>query len=166
MKTLLTLPILISTAFAAIDTNSATPADAAPTVEQRDFFEKKIRPVLADKCYQCHSEKSEKVKGGLLLDTREGTRRGGDNGPAVVPGKLDDSLLIEAIHFTNKDFAMPPEKSGGKLPDAVIHDFEAWVKMGAPDPRDGAAKVVKKYDTEEAKKWWAFQPVQKPAAPD
>jgi hypothetical protein len=128
-----------------------------PTAEQLDFFEKKIRPVLADKCYKCHSEKSDKVKGGLVLDTREGTRRGGDSGPAVVPGSLNDSILIEAIRYSNKDFAMPPEKSGGKLPAAVIADFETWVKMGAPDPRDGAAKVLKKYGKEDAKHWWAFQ---------
>ena len=162
IRHLLLLPFLA----AAAASGENAPAGANATPEQLDFFEKKIRPVLADKCYKCHSEKSEKVKGGLLLDTREGIRRGGDNGPAVVPGKLDDSLLIEAIHYTNKDFAMPPEKSGGKLSEAVIQDFETWVKMGAPDPRDGASKVVKKYDTEEAKKWWAFKPVQKPAVPE
>src|SRR4051794_33032437 len=95
----------------------AAPADPAPiTAEQRDFFEKKIRPVLADKCYKCHAENSEKIKGGLTLDTREGARRGGDSGPAVVPGDLKESLLIEAVHYDNKDFAMPPKKSGGKLP--------------------------------------------------
>ncbi len=140
-------------------------AEAKPTAEQLDFFEKKIRPVLTDKCYKCHSEKSEKIKGGLVLDTREGIRRGGDNGPAVVPANLDDSLLIQAVRYASKDFSMPPEKSGGKLPDAVIHDFEAWVKMGAPDPREGAAKVVKKIDTEEARKWWSFQPPKKSDAP-
>ncbi len=138
---------------------------AAPTSEQLDFFEKKIRPVLSEKCYKCHSEKAEKVRGGLLLDTREGIRRGGDNGPAVAPGDLKESLLLDAIHYTNKDFAMPPEKEGGKLPEAVIADLEKWVKMGAPDPRDGAAKLAKKYDTSEAKNWWAFQPLLKPIAP-
>ena len=144
---------------------ASTPVAESISAEQRDFFEKKIRPVLADKCYQCHAQDSDKLKGGLTLDTREGIRRGGDNGAAVVPGNVKDSLLIEAIHYTNKDFAMPPEKKGGKLPDAVIADFEKWVQMGAPDPRDGAAKVVKKYDTEEAKKWWSFQPVKEPDAP-
>src|SRR3954447_19997749 len=99
-----------------------------------DFFEKKIRPVLMDKCYKCHSADAEKIKGGLLLDTRDGIRRGGDDGPAVVPGKLEESLLIDAIRYQHKDTAMPPAKSGGKLPDAVIHDFEKWVQMGAPDP--------------------------------
>jgi hypothetical protein len=140
-------------------------AEAKPTAEQIDFFEKKIRPVLSEKCYKCHSEKAAKVKGGLVLDTRPGARRGGDSGPAVVPGSLDDSILIEAIRYTNKDFAMPPEKSGGKLPDAVIKDFEAWVKMGAPDPRDGASAVAKKYSKEDAKNWWAFQAPKAQAVP-
>ena len=133
--------------------------------DQIDFFEKKIRPVLSEKCYKCHSETSEKIKGGLTLDTREGMRRGGDNGAAVVPGSLKDSLLIDAIHYTNKDFSMPPQKSGGKLPEAVIQDFEKWVQMGAPDPRNGAAKLVKKYDTEKAKAWWSFQPPAKAPVP-
>ena len=136
------------------------------SAEQIAFFEKKIRPVLTEKCYKCHSEKSEKVKGGLFLDTREGTRRGGDSGAAVVPGDLKESLLIEAVRYGTKDLAMPPEKNGGKLSDAVIQDLETWVKMGAPDPRDGASKIIKKYDTEQAKKWWSFQPVQKPVIPE
>ena len=153
-----------ATALIAIEDAPKPASDSIPA-EQRDFFEKKIRPVLADKCYKCHAQHSEKIKGGLTLDTREGIRRGGDNGPAVSPGNLKDSLLIEALHHTNKDFAMPPEKAGGKLPDAVIADFEKWVQMGAPDPRDGTAKVVEKYDVEEARKWWSFHPVKKPAAP-
>ncbi len=143
------------------------PAGVWAALEQADgldFFEKKIRPVLTDKCYKCHSADAEKIKGGLLLDTRDGIRRGGDDGPAVVPGHLKESLLIEAIRYQHKDTAMPPEKSGGKLPDAVIHDFEKWVQMGAPDPREGAKKVaVKKEAYEEAKKWWAWQPPQKSA---
>ena len=145
--------------------NAAAAADTPLTAEQVDFFEKKIRPVLADKCYKCHSETATKIKGGLVLDTREGIRRGGDSGPAVVPGEVKESILAQAIHYTNKDFAMPPEKEGGKLPEAVIKDFETWIKMGAPDPRDGAAKVVQKADAEAGKKWWAFHPVQKPAVP-
>lgn len=141
----------------------AAPDATKPNADQLAFFEKKIRPVLADKCYKCHSEKSDKIKGGLVLDTREGIRRGGDSGPAVVPGKLDDSLLIEAIRYQNKDFAMPPEKSGGKLAEAVIKDFEAWVQMGAPDPRDGGASIVKKPDARNAADWWAFKAPVRPA---
>ena len=149
---------------------TATPQPATtnpqPAAEGVAFFEKNIRPVLADKCYQCHSADAEKIKGGLVLDTREGIRRGGDNGAAVVPGNLKASLLIDAIRYENKDVAMPPKKAGGKLPDEVIKDFEKWVQMGAPDPRDGAAKVVTKQDAwAAAKDWWAWQPPKKSPAP-
>src|SRR5262245_14571324 len=85
-----------------------------------EFFEKNIRPVLAEKCYKCHSASAEKVKGGLQLDTREGIREGGDNGPAVAPGDPEGSLLLTAIRYADKDMQMPPPKSGGKLPDATI----------------------------------------------
>src|SRR3954462_11885876 len=98
--------------------------DKPLTADQVSFFEKNIRPVLVSKCYDCHSSKSEKVKGNLLLDTREGIRQGGDSGHAVVPGNLDESLLIAAIRYTDKDTQMPPNKSGGKLPDDVIANFE------------------------------------------
>src|SRR5579863_6538948 len=118
---------------------TALPALAAPkkaiTPEQVDFFEKKIRPVLVDKCYDCHSEEAGKNKGELVLDSRDGIRAGGERGPAIVPGNLDDSILIRAIRQEGQ-LHMPPEKKGGKLPDEVIADFETWVKMGAPDPRD------------------------------
>lgn len=140
---------------------------AQPTPDQLAFFEKNIRPVLADKCYKCHSAQSEKVKGGLMLDTREGIRMGGDNGHAVVPGNLKESLLVAALHWKDKDLRMPPEKDGGKLPDNVIADFEKWIMMGAPDPRDGEAKVVKKVlDPKQAKETlWAFQTPKAPAVP-
>ncbi len=133
---------------------------AEPKADQAglDFFEKKIRPVLAEKCYKCHSADAEKIKGGLVLDTREGIRRGGDSGPAVVPGKLEESLLIDAVRYASADTAMPPKKAGGKLSDEVIKDFEKWVAMGAPDPRDGAAKLTRKQDAvEAAKDWWAWK---------
>src|SRR4051812_39781861 len=98
---LLALP-LASVAAASSGSENAT-ADGV------EFFEKKIRPVLVEKCYKCHSADAEKIKGGLVLDTREGMRLGGDSGAAVVPGKLDESLLIAAIRYTNKDTAMPPQ---------------------------------------------------------
>src|SRR5256885_1668586 len=106
-----------------------------------EFFEKKIRPVLVEHCYKCHSASSEKLKGELLLDTKEGMLKGGESGkPAVVPGEADKSLLIVAIRYTDKDegdhdaLLMPPPKGKEpkKLPDDVIKDFEKWVKMGAP----------------------------------
>jgi uncharacterized protein DUF1549/uncharacterized protein DUF1553/cytochrome c len=140
--------------------------EATASAEQIAFFEKKIRPVLAERCYKCHAEDAEKIKGGFVLDTREGMRRGGDSGPGVVPGDLVKSLVIESLHYGNKDMQMPPEKSGGKLPDLVIADFEQWVRMGAPDPREGKASVVKsEWDTEKAKNHWAYQPVKQTPAP-
>ncbi|MBT3637689.1 MAG: DUF1549 domain-containing protein [Opitutae bacterium] len=121
-----------------------------------EFFEKKVRPTLAKYCYECHSAKSEKVKGGLLLDTKLGIRKGGDTGPAMVPGDLKESLLIESIHWKNEDLQMPPKK---KLPSAVIKALESWVKMGAPDPRTGQTVVKDEIDIEAGKKFWAFQPL-------
>ena len=124
--------------------------------DQLAFFEKKIRPVLVTKCYQCHSAESEKVKGGLLLDTRDGIRTGGATGHGITPRDLKDSLVIRAIRGDIKDGLMPPKE---KLPADVIADFEKWVLMGAPDPREGLAKLAtKKPDLAEAKKFWSFQP--------
>ena len=157
--------------FAALDPDKPALSPEISDTTGVDFFEKKIRPVLADKCYKCHSADAEKVKGGLLLDSREGMRRGGDSGPAVVPGNLKESLLIEAIHYGNKDFAMPPKKSGGKLGDEIIKDFEKWIAMGAPDPREekkagaSAKTAAKTYDYEKAKEWWAWKPPVKPSVP-
>lgn len=143
----------------------AATSAAAITPEQSAFFEAKIRPVLAEKCYACHSAEADNIKGELLLDTRDGTRKGGENGPAVVPGDLNKSLLISAMRWHDADTGMPPKNKGGKLPDSVIADFEAWVAMGAPDPREGAAAVVKTYDAFAAKSWWAYQPLTQPAVP-
>jgi hypothetical protein len=125
------------------------------------FFEQKIRPVLVKYCYSCHSAEAKKVKGGLLLDTRLGLLKGGESGPTVVPGKPTDSLLLKALR--HDEVAMPPNE---KLADAVIADFEQWIKIGAPDPREGGATVAKPLtvDIEKGRKFWAFQPL-KPTAP-
>jgi cytochrome c553 len=134
----------------------------APTAEQLAFFEKKVRPVLVENCYKCHSEKAEKLRGGLALDTRAGTRTGGDSGPAVVAGSPERSLLVKAIRSTDQATAMPPK---GKLPDHVVADLEAWVKMGAPDPRDGAKVVRQEIDVVKGREFWSFQAPKKTAAP-
>ena len=132
----------------------------APAVraEEHAFFESKVRPVLVEHCYECHSGVNS--KGGLLLDTRRGWEKGGDSGPAIVPGKPEESLLIEAVRYHDEDFAMPPKKKGGKLPDAVIADLVEWVKRGAPDPRVAEAKIAGMSES-EARSWWAFQPLPK-----
>jgi hypothetical protein len=134
-----------------------------PTAEQLAFFEKKIRPVLVDHCQKCHSADAEKVKAELYLDTREGVRKGGESGASIVPGNPDRSLLIKAMRHKDESIAMPPKQ---KLPDNVIADFEAWVKMGAPDPRTGGKIAKHEIDIEKGKQFWAFQAPKKPAIPD
>ena len=98
-----------------------------------EFFESQIRPLLADKCYQCHSRQSKKVKGGLLLDSPEALLKGGDSGPIVVPGDLDNSLLIKAVRYKDEDLRMPPD--GKRLTEAQVAELETWVKMGSPMPQ-------------------------------
>ncbi|MGC3970739.1 MAG: DUF1553 domain-containing protein [Pirellulales bacterium] len=135
------------------------PADAKGI----EFFEAKIRPVLVEKCYSCHSAESKALRGGLLVDTRQGLLDGGDSGPAMEPGKPDDSLLIQALKF--EGFEMPPS---GKLSEQVIADFEHWVKIGAPDPRvaaPNAAAAKKGIDIEAGRKFWSFAPIADPQPP-
>lgn len=136
-------------------------SEELPTT-QLDHFEKKIRPVLVQHCYRCHSENAKRVKGGLLLDSKDGTRKGGDSGPSVVPGQPQKSLLLKALRY--QEFEMPPSK---KLPQRIIDDFRVWIEQGAVDPRiDKVVQTAKsKIDIEAGKKFWAFQPPQKQELP-
>ncbi|WP_020466700.1 DUF1549 domain-containing protein [Singulisphaera acidiphila] len=134
------------------------------TPQQLAFFETKIRPALVTYCYECHASTAKKIKGGLVLDTREGIRRGGDSGPAVAVDQGDESLLLHAIRYKDDDLRMPPKK---KVPDEVIHDFERWIEMGAPDPRDGKSSVAaKEIDVEAGRRFWAFQSPKKTETPE
>ncbi len=132
-------------------------AERPVTPQEARFFETKIRPVLMTRCAECHASTAKKVKGGLLVDSREALRNGGDTGPAIVPGNLESSLLITAIGYHDDSLRMPPKS---KLPDAVIADFEQWVKMGAPDPRGaaGSSEASTNADIEKGRQFWAFQP--------
>jgi hypothetical protein len=128
------------------------------------FFERRIRPILVEHCYECHSSKS---KGGLRLDGKSRMLRGGDSGRAVVPGKPEDSLLVESIRYSADSFQMPPK---GKLPESVIRNFSQWIKIGAPWPDDGkeepAIEGEKDFEiTAEDRAFWSFQPVTKTAPP-
>ena len=140
-------------------------AEAKLTAPETEFFENKIRPLLSENCYKCHSKDSEKIKGGLLLDSRDGVLKGGNTGPALVPGRPEKSLIIQAVHYKDKDLQMPPNDR--KLSDAQIADLEAWVKMGAPDPRVAGAEEPHRYgvDLAKAKKHWSYQPIVQPAVP-
>ncbi|HYE99806.1 MAG TPA: DUF1549 domain-containing protein, partial [Planctomycetota bacterium] len=133
---------------------------SAPDAEGIEFFEKKIRPVLVDACYSCHSPQAKSLKGGLRLDTRDTVLKGGDSGPSIVPGDPDKSLLIKAIRGADENLAMPPKK---RLPKEVVADFEAWVRRGAPDPRHG--DPVAAADAAKVKGHWAFRPPVEPTIP-
>jgi hypothetical protein len=122
-----------------------------------EFFESKIRPVLAQKCHECHAADAKKVKGGLLVDTRDDLRKGGDTGPAIVPGKPESSLLIKAISYSDPDLQMPPKD---RLPESVVKDFETWIRMGAPDPRvPGSGNVASDAMQKRARELWSLKPV-------
>ncbi len=144
-------------------------ADPAKPLDQAgiDFFEKRIRPVLTESCAGCHSadaEKNKKLKGNLFLDTRDGVLKGGDSGPAIVPGKPSESLLLKTLHYAD-ELKMPPK---GKLTDAAIKDFEKWIAMGAPDPRTATAVVPRRQvgmTIEEGRKFWAYQLPKRPQVP-
>jgi hypothetical protein len=133
---------------------------AEPDANGIELFESKIRPVLVKNCYECHSAKSTKLRGGLLLDNRADLLKGGDSGPAVVPGKPSESLLLKSLYHNSK-LKMPPKNP---LPASVVADFEKWIALGAPDPRAGAAGY-KRLSLEEAKNFWSFTPVTAPATP-
>ena len=177
MKTRNRFPVTVAALAALAAFGMAVNAAAAPAKpkklsrEHRSFFEKKIRAVLLERCYECHStEPDAKIKAGLSVETREDLIKGGDTGPSIVPGKPGDSLFMETLRGDDPDLLMPPEKSGGKLPDSVIADFARWIKMGAPDPRTAKGSVEEAGDwatpTEKAKThpfFKAVKPVDVPA---
>jgi hypothetical protein len=161
------LRFLLCLAAAALANDPLAAAEEPLTAEQTEFFEARIRPILVQQCYDCHSAAAKEVKGGLLVDSRESIRAGGESGPAVVPGKVEHSLLIAAIKY--EALEMPPQK---KLPAEVIADFVRWVEMGAPDPRDkpatpeAASAAAKAAQYDQRRQWWSLQPVVYPPLPD
>lgn len=131
-----------------------------------EYFERKIRPILVEHCYECHAVGAKKIRAQLLVDSKDGLRKGGVSGPALIPGDPENSLIIKAVRYTDPEMKMPKK---GKLPAALIADLEAWVKMGAPDPRDKApaVKTARSWDeiVRERRKWWSLQPVKNPSVP-
>lgn len=125
----LMIMLLIGSGVARSDEKTA-PGDANGIA----FFESRIRPVLIQHCYKCHSVDSVKSEGGLLLDSRKTLRAGGDRGPAVVPGDAEASLLLKAVSHADSDLRMPPRKE--RLPESVINDITSWIQTGAADPRE------------------------------
>ena len=133
------------------------------------FFESRIRPILINRCYECHSVETER-NGELLLDSKAGWELGGSSGPAIVPYDASASLLIIAVRGHNPEVQMPPKDAGGKLTAAEIADLEAWVQSGAFDPRleKSAATIRKTWEETftERQKWWSLQPITNPPVPE
>lgn len=154
-------------ATALIAAGAVSPSARAATVSAADaeFFERKIRPILVSECYECHG--AQKPKGGLRLDYRDGWMKGGESGPVIIPGKANESLLIQSIQHTHSELKMPKKRA--KLSDAVIEDLITWVNKGAPDPRDNPPSESAAASWDEVlavrKQWWSFQPVKEPAVP-
>jgi hypothetical protein len=150
-------------ALGTITRASDTKSDSATA----DFFESKVRPVLVEHCYKCHSSQTKSLKGGLRLDNLIDMRKGGDTGPAVVPGDVEASLLVKAVRYRDEELRMPPK---AKLPAASIAALEDWVKHGAVGPAAAGplipvAKKTASFDFESARNHWAFQPVREPEVP-
>ena len=141
----------------------------APNEEGLKFFEQKIRPVLVQHCYSCHSvgaRDARKLQGALFLDSAEGTLIGGESGPALIKGNVAESRMIKAMKYDGME--MPPT---GKLSEEIIADFAKWIEMGAPDPRVGTSPIKPKREIniDEGRKWWSFQPLKiiiPPTIPD
>ncbi len=140
--------------------------DLALAPEGVELFERKIRPLLVERCYKCHSSTGDKIKGGLQMDSRDGLLKGGDTRAAIVPGDAAKSLLIEAVGHANIDLQMPPKK---KLADSEIADLTAWVNMGAPWPNSTVGAVAGKLSafdlTKRREAHWAWQPIRPQALP-
>lgn len=159
MLSRLSLPSLCFAAAAALGVSfsSASAAETSSAVVGSSFFEQKIRPALAEHCYKCHSAKEAKLKGGLALDSKARALEGGNTGPAIVPSKPNESLLLRAIRHEDPDLAMPPDEN--KLPQEVIANFEKWIKAGAPFPEQ-------KVEVVDAKPWWDLVSSKKLRSPD
>ena len=140
-------------------------APAAQPISAADlqFFEARIRPVLADRCYKCHSRLADKIKGGLMLDTREGMLHGGDTGPAITPGRPKDSLIIDAISYRDADLQMPPK--GERLTDQQVADITEWIRRGSPDPRSLVAQGSSPAYGGVGREHWSFLPAKRQPVP-
>ena len=153
--------------FCGIATTASGAELPAPDAAGIEFFEKKIRPVFAEHCYKCHSAQAQELKGGLRLDYAAGVLRGGESGPAIVPGRPEESRLIRAVKYIDGSLKMPPRQ---QLPPEVIVDLEKWVAMGAPDPRAAEPQTLAPsepagIDYDRGREFWSFRPARDPVPP-
>ena len=154
---------LIAAIFVAVMAEAAV-CDEVTSPARLEFFEKKVRPLLVQHCYECHSAKV--IKGGLRLDSAKGWQSGSDSGAVIVPNEPDSSRLIEAVRYSNEDLQMPP---GGKLSPEEIQTLEQWISQGATDPRAEISpalhSALKGMSVEDGRQFWSFVPVRVPEIP-
>ena len=164
MSVVRTLFVLAGLAGSAVTGATSVAAEAIPP-KDRDFFESKIRPLLVKRCFACHSTKGKSIEGGLRLDSRPSWQRGGDSGPAIVPGQPEKSRLMRAVEYVDEDLAMPPD---GVLPKSEIALIRQWISRGAPDPRSTATptEATASIDWKRGRAHWAFQSPQRQTLPD
>ena len=162
---------LVATVVGAISFIPGTTAAAEETVatpEQIEFFESEVRPILVEHCYDCHSVGGEEIEAGLVLDSKWGWENGGESGPAIEPGDVEESLLIAAIRYEEDVVSGMPPRS--KLPDEEIEILTKWVAMGAPDPREkqipGDEKVAVFNLQSRKAEHWSWRPVSRPSVPE
>ena len=151
-------PLIVLAALACMVASAAAQSATDPTPDDLAFFEAQVRPLLSDRCYECHGEK--KPKGGLRLDSRPGWMAGGDTGRVIVPGEPGLSPLIAAIGYKDEDLQMPPKEP---LTAAEVAVLTEWVRRGAPDPRHAVpaptGRAIVAMSFEQARAHWAFQPI-------
>ena len=164
MSSVRRLLVMIGLAVTAV-CGATSDADDAIKPKDRDFFESRIRPLLVRRCFACHSAKSKSIEGGLRLDSRPGWQMGGDSGPAIVPGKPENSRLMRAVEYVDEDLAMPPD---GVLPKPEIALIRQWISRGAPDPRSAIApaEAATGINWKRGRAHWAFQPPRRRTRPD
>lgn len=155
--------LLAAIAMAAFVSSGIEAAEPIFDPSEIQFFEKRVRPILANRCYECHSTRSGKKRGGLLLDDRTAILAGGDNGPAALPGKIDQSLIVEAIRYGGDGLQMPPTS---KLPQSEIEILTDWVRRGLPHPTTASVNAARStIDVTQGRRYWAFLPLRSQPLP-
>src|SRR5437016_2143410 len=150
----------VATAWVLFAAAGADTGSTSFSPQQIEFYERQVQPVLAENCYKCHSHQADKIKGSFVLDSREALLKGGETGPAIVPGEPEKSLLIKAVRRIDEDLQMPPKKT---LPAEQIGTLSEWIKMGAPYSTASAVTVTRPKSrkiTDEDRAWWSFQSVR------
>ena len=154
-RTLLVSGLMLFFAFSASPAIAEEPETAEPDTKGIELFEKQIKPVLIEQCYECHSNNGNDIEGGLELDSPSGMARGGDSGPVVLAHDTNNSMLLRMLRYEDDVSGMPPEE---QLSEETVQAFEEWIRLGAPDNREETGPTAKEQRLNASRGHWAFQP--------